>query len=789
MVGRIAIDFGTERTKVSYLSAPGRSPELLRFVYEENEKSFVPSLFYLPKESHQLLFGYEAEAMLEEDPVGVIDDLKRRLHEERRRANGREATPRAMLAKLFAYLRDQARENIAAFHGDAPDEVVLTVPPVFGPNQRDVVRNAALDAGFKTVAEMIDEPVAAARAWLADCGDEVDHIVVLDCGGGTVDWAYLRRDSVGAIRAAANCPPGGIDRLGGRDIDDGLVELVECKLAEAGEDSVEFGITRRPRLRARLRRIKESITRNSQQNFTVRIGDRAVTIDRTEIQAVVYDKFVARATDGLRAYFDRVAKVYPERDAPHALMVGGSGRLAGLKEAIAKLGIEVTAWDRADFAAAIGALCTEKEPSAGWAQVKKDRAMAKKRELQVKIGPISQLKLRLKDLPKLSENDDSAEVAEKEAILALSKGDGEIALLLALIAWQRTYASGKHPTYDLSNLIRAASIVSGKIGQLVVKEEIIGADSRTNRISFQSYEPPVLTNVDFDLVRHELDVPAKFKYAPSCWSLDCFSDSGALLISGYYHKAEKHELGLILDGRSYTELHSDRRWNCMALDSRAVRLVGGSHQGLVKQFDVFTGQPIVSEFVVGTLGHPAKVTVVRYSSNARRILTADANGNVQEWDASNGASIGHWLIHDCEVIRATYSPDDRLIVTVTVKGEAHFWDRATGLRLGDIATHTPKHGLDFEPFDDEEERESTSQQKAVIIDIVFSPTKQLALTYATNGTAKLWNLETGRFDGVELNHDNNGDRLLAAAFSSDGRLVATSGMDKCVKLWNLSDTA
>jgi WD40 repeat protein/actin-like ATPase involved in cell morphogenesis len=792
MVGRIAIDFGTERTKVSYLSAPGRSPELLRFVYEENEKSFVPSLFYLPKESDQLLFGYEAEAMLEEDPVGVIDDLKRRLHEGRRRANGREATPRAMLAKLFAYLRDQSRENVAAFNGDAPDEVVLTVPPAFGPAQRDVVRNAALDAGFKTVVEMIDEPVAAARAWLADCGDEVDHIVVLDCGGGTVDWAYLRRDSVGAIRVAANCPPGGIDRLGGRDIDDGLVELVECKLAEAGEDSVEFGVTRRPRLRARLRRIKESMTRNSQQNFTVRVGDRAVTIDRTEIDAVVYDKFVARATDGLRAYFDRVAKVYPGRDAPHALMVGGSGRLAGLKEAIAKLGFEVTAWDRADFAAAIGALCTEKEPSAGWAQVKKDRAIAKKREEQEKAGPVRQLKLRLEKLPKLSANDDSAEIAEKEAILALSKGNGELALLLALIAWQRVYASGKHPSQNLYDLIKSASIVGGRIKRVTRKGAFLGTCfyELNNLIYYSSPDLDTLETIDFDLEDGPVERNiGKMQYSGSykgipTWQLDRWFGVGLVSIRENSSAISSQRYNLLIEpGGSNWEIKDHPR--CLHLDPRGNRVVGGFETGIVKQFDAATGNLVVIEIAAGTIGNVSPITNVQYSSNSRRILSADENGNVQEWDASNGARIGHWLTHNCKVIYATYSPDDRLIVTITVKGEAYFWDRSTGLRLADVATHRHEDSLDGEPLDDDEEN-TVSEQKAQILDIVFSPTQQLALTYATNGTAKLWNLESGRFEGVELVHDENGDRLVAAAFSSDGRLVATLGKDRLVKLWAVS---
>jgi molecular chaperone DnaK (HSP70) len=189
MSGAIAIDFGTTRTKVAYLDSGGR-PELLRF--GQDYSPFTPSLFYLPKDGGPIVFGADAERMLEREPSGVVDIPKRRRRSHTvRAANGRTVAFSDLLLTLFASLREKTGREIPEFHTAPPTAVTLTVPASFGPTDREAWASAARAAGFEEVT-LIDEPVAAAMAWLRSASSAASSVIVLDSGGGTVDWRAAR---------------------------------------------------------------------------------------------------------------------------------------------------------------------------------------------------------------------------------------------------------------------------------------------------------------------------------------------------------------------------------------------------------------------------------------------------------------------------------------------------------------------------------------------------------------------------------------------------------------------
>ena len=65
----IAIDFGTMRTKLSYIDPQRNSAELMRL--GQDERPFVPSVFFLGEDGRRL-FGDDATEYLDSDPLAFL---------------------------------------------------------------------------------------------------------------------------------------------------------------------------------------------------------------------------------------------------------------------------------------------------------------------------------------------------------------------------------------------------------------------------------------------------------------------------------------------------------------------------------------------------------------------------------------------------------------------------------------------------------------------------------------------------------------------------------------------
>jgi formylglycine-generating enzyme required for sulfatase activity len=347
MTAAVAIDFGTSRTKLAYLDSRSGRAELMRLgLYDQ---PFMPSLFYLERDGERILMGDDAEEMLGEDPAGVVDLLKRKLHDTFVRANRRRVPTAELLGTLLGYLADRAYSEVPALRGKQSGTVYLTVPAAYGPAQERVLREAAGRGGLDEIA-LVSEPVAAARAWLAETGDTDGDVVVLDCGGGIVDWAYLRRDSED-FKLIAECPPGG-DSVGGHDVDRELLHRVNELLGWSAED--ELRARKLHYLRA-VRTLKERFCRGLPL-IPLRVARREANLTADIIHGVIAERFVVHICEGLNGYLADVrAAGGPEK--PLVLFVGGSARLKGLREVVEKeCGCQTAWWERSEYATVLGAL-------------------------------------------------------------------------------------------------------------------------------------------------------------------------------------------------------------------------------------------------------------------------------------------------------------------------------------------------------------------------------------------------------------------------------------------------
>lgn len=135
--------------------------------------------------------------------------------------------PEEVSAMILSKLKADAEAKL----GEKIEEAVITVPAYFNDSQRKATQDAGKIAGLE-VKRIINEPTAAALAYGFNKKKD-EKIVVFDFGGGTFDVTVLEvGDDVVEVSATD-----GDSRMGGRDIDRGIVEhLIATFKAEEGID-------------------------------------------------------------------------------------------------------------------------------------------------------------------------------------------------------------------------------------------------------------------------------------------------------------------------------------------------------------------------------------------------------------------------------------------------------------------------------------------------------------------------------------------------------------------------
>ena len=222
----------------------------------------------------------------------------------------------------------------------------------------EVLKSAAANAGFPLEGiDVLPEAEAAARAaGSVRLDPEFRDMIVLDCGDFTLDWAYVERGENGKfdLSTKADVEFGG-DEVGGRDVDMGLLKLLEEKKqlpSCAPPDPIQ---------RYEIRKLfKEPYCRSPEEyEGPVKecIGGYDVELTGDEIQSVITDDYIKRVCCTVKDFITDVEKATGGKKETPILLVGGSSRLRGLKNTLNKtFEHEILLWDIAEYATVYGAV-------------------------------------------------------------------------------------------------------------------------------------------------------------------------------------------------------------------------------------------------------------------------------------------------------------------------------------------------------------------------------------------------------------------------------------------------
>ena len=356
----IAIDFGTSRIKLAYWDPKRGEARLMRL--GRGDAYTIPSLFYVSPDG-AIGYGTYAKKMLEVDPAGVMHTLKRRLRDRTIRLNRQRVTPEALVTHVLQDLRTRAGDDLPTLEDGPPDRLALTLPARFGPIEEELMQRAAKAAGFTEVS-LISEPVAAAQAWLRETGEHADHIIILDCGGGTVDWAYVQRDNA-SYREISALPAGGDEKIGGHDLDEELLKVLLGKYEDLEADAaVEAIESKRNTYLEHMRELKEDFAARGKVNPRLQPEVLGQTAEFTEgeLGELFAERFTRQVLTGFKSFVERV-RAHVEGDL-QVLLVGGSAQLSSLKSQLdSECGVSCRTWERAEFATVLGAVETGLSPA------------------------------------------------------------------------------------------------------------------------------------------------------------------------------------------------------------------------------------------------------------------------------------------------------------------------------------------------------------------------------------------------------------------------------------------
>ncbi len=294
----------------------------------------------------QIVVGYSAKAMAGFSPEPIMF-AKRSMGEDVTFTLDKQGTlaPEEVSAHILRHLKQMAEERL----GEPVTEAVITVPAYFSLKAKQMTEKAGELAGLK-VAQIAQEPVAAALAYCAHDSRDPLRIMTYDLGGGTFDVAVLEKRD-GTISTESVKAFDGDRFLGGYNFDKKLALWLIDRLGEKGyrldpNDSVLFA-----KLLVMAEKIKIALSKQdyyeiSEEHSSIQDQDGNPVIIQQDITRSEFEEMIEKDIDYTieicrRALEEKADLPINSDQIDEIVMVGGSSRIPlvakKLQEAFGKM--------------------------------------------------------------------------------------------------------------------------------------------------------------------------------------------------------------------------------------------------------------------------------------------------------------------------------------------------------------------------------------------------------------------------------------------------------------------
>ena len=311
----VAIDHGTCNSVIAELEANGP-----RVIEPSPDKSSMPSCVFIKPQGEHVVGLRARRASIMKDPGDVATTYKPSLGNNvifKFPASNQTKTD----VEIAAMVLGRLREIYDIKTGRTLLSVVITIPAEFNQGQCDATRAAATKAGFKQV-ELLQEQVAAAKAYGFDRQIEDGTLVVFDIGAGTTDISLLSAHQ--GILTPIKGAHVGDGQLGGTNMDNALKSLV---LKKASFKNSDFTGGIEGTLNLRVEELKIVLSDNEQGEIDVPHPagkpSSEITVKRSEYEAVIGDE-VTRAVELCSGLLEKHSLSPAEIDG--IILIGGPSK-------------------------------------------------------------------------------------------------------------------------------------------------------------------------------------------------------------------------------------------------------------------------------------------------------------------------------------------------------------------------------------------------------------------------------------------------------------------------------
>jgi len=245
-----------------------------------------------------------------------------------------------------------------------------------------------------------------------------------------------------------------------------------------------------------------------------------------------------------------------------------------------------------------------------------------------------------------------------------------------------------------------------------------------------------------------------------------------------------------------------------APDDKSI-LTSNGNSTEAKQWDVQTGA-LLRVFS----GHTSGLTSVAISRDGKIVATGSYDDTVRLWDASSGQVLQtidlYWGFDAGRTLprSVALAPDGKTVAAGNNFDGVQVWDVETGRRLPAymlilgkpvkslvyspngqtiaIALDSPDNMADLLAAPTGDVLLSFVGHTDKVSSVAFSPDGLFLLTGSWDGTARLWNVATGRLLRTFAPIAHNGLHVLSVAFSPDGKTVLTGSADNTARVWSVA---